>query len=138
MTRMIPVCVALVGAVAAGPALAHHTASVLGTVRITQPVMAEGKLVQPGTYEIRLTGEHLPPMPGQSEDAGQRVEFVAGGTVVAGEVATVMAPESGAVGTSGSAAARATRVELLKGGDFLRVSMYRDGARYLIHLPVAQ
>lgn len=136
MTRMITVCLALVGVLAAGPALAHHAASVLGTVRITQPAMAGGTMLQPGTYEIRLTGEHLKPLPGQSEDAGQWVEFISNGTVVARDAAEVMTPGNAPVGTSGGPNTRA-RVELLKGGDFLRVSMTRGGERYLIHLPVA-
>jgi hypothetical protein len=28
------------------------------------------------------------------------------------------------------------KVQLLKGGDFVRVSVVKDGVRYLIHLPV--
>lgn len=144
MTRMITACFALAGVFAGGPALAHHPASVLGSVRITQPVRAEGTLVQPGTYEIRLTGEHLMPLPGQSEDAELRVEFLANGVVVARDVATVMTTAGVAVGTSGVTSGATSggsttraRVELLKGGEYLRVSMYRDGERYLIHLPVS-
>lgn len=136
MTRMTNACLALAGVLAAGPALAHHAASVLGKVRITHAVLADGKVLQPGTYEIRLTGEHLMPLPGQSEDAGQRVELVAHGIVAARDVAEVMAGGGVAVGTSGGSGARA-RVDLLKGGDFLRVSMSRDGERYLIYLPIA-
>lgn len=144
MTRMITAALALaalyVGSMLDGSAFAHHPPSTLGTVRIAQPVQAGGALLQPGTYEVRLTGEHLSPLPGQSEDAGQRVEFVAGGKVVARDVAEVMTAESVAVGTSGSGdeAASRARVDLLKGGDFMRVSVTRGGERYLIHLPVAR
>ena len=137
MTRMITACLALAGVFAAGPALAHHAASVLGTVRITQPVLADGKLLQPGTYEIRLTGEHVMPLPGQFEDAEQWVEFVRDGVVIGRDVAEVFPSGERTVETSGSPARGAARVEMLRGGDFLRVSAHQDGARYLIYLPIA-
>ena len=136
MTRMITACFALV-VLGAGPTLAHHSASMLGTVRITQPVMAGGKMLQPGTYEIRDTGEHATPLPGQSADAQTYVEFVANGTVMAREIAELMAGQPGPVGTSGSSSPR-LRVEMLKGGDFMRVSTSHGNDRYLIHLPVAK
>lgn len=126
---------AFVCVLAAAPVSAHHGAAVLGTVQITQPVLAEGKMLPPGTYEIRDTGEHVMPLPGQSEDAQTYVEFVANGTVVAREVAEVMPGRPRPVGTAGRAAAQ-PRVELLRGGDFLRVSTHRENERYLIHLPV--
>jgi hypothetical protein len=137
MTRMITVALALM-VLLAGSLQAHHAASVLGTARITQPVMAGETMLQPGTYEIRLTGEHMAPLPGQSEDAVQQIEFIANGTVAARYAAEVMTAGDVPVGTSGlsDTPARA-RVEMLKGDDFLRVSMTRGGERYLIHLPVA-
>ena len=139
MTRMITVALAAVALLSA-PVQAHHEASTLGTVRIAQPVMAGGTTLQPGTYEVRLTGEHVAPLPGQSENAGQRVEFLSGGKVAARDVAEVMSAADVPVGTSGNTSDTTTRprVDLLKGGDFLRVSMSRGGERYLIHLPVAQ
>lgn len=136
MTKMITACLALVGVFAAGPVLAHHAASSLGTVRITQPVMAGGTMLQPGTYEIRDTGEHVTPMPGQSADAQARVEFLANGMVVARDVAELMPGRPAPVGTSGGSSSRPV-AQLLKGGDFLRVSTYHAGERYLIYLPVA-
>ena len=138
MTRMITACFALV-VLSAGPALAHHAASMLGTVRITQPVMAGGKMLQPGTYEIRDTGEHVTPLPGQSADAQTYVEFVANGMVMARDVAELMQDEPGPVGTSGTSGGTSSRprVDMLKGGDFMRVSMSRGSERLLIHLPVA-
>lgn len=140
MTRMITACFALV-ALGAGPALAHHSAAMLGTVRIAQPVMAGGKMLQPGTYEIRDTGEHVTPLPGQSTDAQTYVEFVANGMVMARDVAELMQDQPGPVGTSGGTSAGTSsrpRVEMLKGGDFMRVSMSRGAERLLIHLPVSK
>jgi hypothetical protein len=133
---MITVCLALV-ALGAGPALAHHSASMLGTVRITQSVMAGGKTLQPGPYEIRDTGEHVTPLPGQSAEAQTYVEFVANGMVMARDIAELMQDQPAPVGTSGGTTSR-PRVEMLKGGDFMRVSMSRGSERLLIHLPVAQ
>lgn len=129
------ICVALGCVLAAGPVLAHHGPSELGTVRITQPVMAGGQLLQPGTYEVRLTGEHVQPLPGQSENAEQKVEFVSQGRVVANDVAEVMPVATTAVGTSGTPSR--PRVERLKADDFLRVSMNQGAERYLIYLPLA-
>ena len=122
---------------AAAPALAHHGPSALGTVRITQPVVAGGQILQPGAYEVRLTGEHVKPRPGQSEEAEQVVEFVSGGRVAARDVAEVVAASTGAVGTSGGTAA-SLRVERLKADDFVRVSVNREGERFLIYLPLAK
>jgi hypothetical protein len=134
MARAVTVVLGCLLAVA--PALAHHGPSVLGTVRITQPVMAGGQILEPGTYEMRLTGEHVDPLPGQSADAEQAVEFVKDGRVMARDVAEVMPGPTGAVGTSGGASSHA-RVERLKADDFIRVSMNREGERYLIYLPMA-
>jgi hypothetical protein len=132
---MITAALALVALIAV-PIQAHHSASSLGTVRITQSVMAGGTMLQPGTYEVRLTGEHVTPLPGQSEDALQRIEFIANGKVAARDAAEVMPAEAVAVGTSGGSTTRG-RFEMLKGNDFARVSMSRGGERFLIHLPVA-
>lgn len=135
MTKATAVGFALAALLAAGPAFAHHVAVSLGTVTITQPVLAEGKTLQPGTYEIRDTGEHVKPLPGQSDSAQTYIEFVSNGTVVARDVAEVMsggAPRP--IGTSGGASN--ARFQMLKGGDFARVSVNHSGERYLIHLPV--
>jgi hypothetical protein len=129
------IVVALGCVLAAGPVLAHHGPSELGTVRITQPVMIGGQLVQAGTYEVRLTGEHVQPLPGQSENAEQQVEFLSEGRVVARDVAEVMPVAATAVGTSGTPSR--PRVERLKADEFLRVSMNRGTDRYLIYLPLA-
>jgi hypothetical protein len=118
-------------------ATAAYAASVtLGTVRITQPVLANAQPLPPGTYEVRLTDEHLSPNPGQSPDAEQVVEFVKDGMVVARGAAEVL-PMSDAVGTSGGAPASSKlRVEKLKEDDFIRIATVRDGKRYLIYLPI--
>jgi hypothetical protein len=122
---------------AAGPVAAHHGPSMLGTIRLTEAVIAGGQVVEPGTYDVRLTGEHVKPLPGQSEDAGQQIELMAGGRVVARDVAEVMSGQAAPIGTSGSAPSR-VRVERLKADDFLRISIHHDAERYLIYLPLAK
>ena len=121
---------------AASSAFAHHAPASLGTVRITQPVMAGGTTLQPGSYEIRDTGEHLSPLPGQSADAMTWVEFVANGKVVARDGAELTDSSSQTVATSGRATASRPRVDRLKGDEFLRISATTNGERYLIHLPL--
>lgn len=112
-------------------------ANVLATVRIAQPVLADGTLLAPGTYEVRLTDERPTPRPGQSADAQQWVQLVADGSVIAREVAEVIRDDDRPdIGASAERAAEGLRVHILKGGDFLRISVKRQGVRYLIHLPV--
>jgi hypothetical protein len=109
----------------------------LATVRITQPVVVNGYPLAAGVYELRLTNEHPTPLPGQSSDAERWVEFVAGGSVVAREAAVVLRDDDlPSEGASSVPARNGTRVELLKGGEFLRISVRRGGERYLIYLPV--
>ncbi|HEU4691723.1 MAG TPA: hypothetical protein VFS23_25340 [Vicinamibacterales bacterium] len=116
---------------------ASTDANVLATVRITTAVLADGAPLPPGTYDVRLTQQRPTPFPGQSWEARQWVEFVANGKVVAREAAEVLRDDDlPAVGASSAPARSGTRVEMLKGGEFLRVSVKRDHERYLIHLPV--
>ena len=136
MIRQTIVHVALVLSVGAGVAAAQSASMTLGTIRITQSVLAHGQPLAPGTYEVRLTDESLPPNPGQSPDAVRVVEFVKDGQVVARDAAEVMTAEGSVIGTAGRAGSK-PRVEMLKGGEFVRVSATRDGMRYLIYLPMA-
>ena len=77
------------------------------------------------------------PRPGQSVDAQRWVEFIADGSVMAREVAEVLRDDDRPeIGASAERAAEGVRVHILKGGDFLRISVKRPGVRYLIHLPV--
>jgi hypothetical protein len=133
MTKTI-VAFVLAGVLAGGSAFAHHASASLGTVTISQPVMAGGTMLQPGTYELRDTGEHGKPMPGQSAEAQAWIEFLSNGTVVARDMAEVMTGTPEAVGTTGTAGR--VRAQMLRGGDFMRLSVNRGGERYLIHLPV--
>lgn len=137
MIRQTIILVALVLGIGAGVAAAQSASMTLGTVHIPQPVLAHGQPLAPGTYEVRLTDEFLPPNPGQSPDAVRVVEFFKDGQVAARDAAEVMTSEGSVVGTSGRAVSSKPGVETLKGGEFVRVSAAHSGKRYLIYLPVA-
>jgi hypothetical protein len=129
------VLTALVGAITADAAAQAKPTS-LGSVTISQKVMADGKPLAPGTYQIRLTEETPKPGVGQSPEGERYVEFVRGGKVVAREVATVVSnADIGTISEGKKVAPGSTRVELLKGNDFVRIWINRGGNNYLIHLP---
>ena len=124
----------LVGAFAATSAFAQGTS--LGTVHIAKKVMADGKPLPAGTYQVRLTNDAPKPGVGQAPDAEKYVEFVRGGNVVAREVATVISAEDIAkIAKTGRPPRNAAKTELLKGGDYYRVWINRGGNNYLINLP---
>jgi hypothetical protein len=116
----------------------------LGTVSIPRAVMADGKPLPAGRYTVRLTAQSAQPnVPGQEPDLNRWVEFVQGGNVRGREVVSIV--PSGEVGdtqqgpdlaTGRSRVARgSTRVEALKGGEYIRIWINRGGNNYLVHLP---
>jgi hypothetical protein len=117
------------------------TETALGTISIPRAVMADGKPLPAGRYTVRLTAEQAQPaVPGAEERLERWVEFVQGGQVRGRELASIVpaaevkdtmeGPDMpGRMGPSGS------RVEMLKGGEFLRIWIARNGNNYLIHLP---
>jgi hypothetical protein len=114
------------------------SAGVLTAVHITRSVVVNGKPLPAGMYELRLTNERPTPLPGQSPDAERWVEFVANGSVVARETAEVLRDDDlPAEGASSVPTREGTRIDLLRGGEFLRISVKRGAERYLVYLPVA-
>ena len=112
----------------------------LATVSIPRPVLADGKPLPAGRYTLRLTGNYAEPPTGISNSLERWVEFVQGGTVRGRELASIVpageedktmaGPDMpGRMGRSGS------RVEMLKGGEYLRIWIARADHDYLIHLP---
>jgi len=137
MNRLVLVG-ALVGAFAATSAYAQAQGSntSLGTVHLNKKVMADGKPLAPGTYQVRLTSDTPKPGVGQAPDAEKYVEFLRGGKVVGREVATVITKEDiGKVAKGKTPAPGSSKVEMLKGGDYVRVWINRGGNNYLINLP---
>ena len=132
----------LVGTLVAalGLTLEAQTANTsLGTVTLSKAVMADGQKLAAGTYQVRLTNDQPKPGAGQSPDAERYVEFVRGGKVVGKEVATVIseADIKQVLDSPRQPAAGSSRVELLKGNDYVRVWINRGGTNYILHMPVA-
>ena len=111
----------------------------LGSVSIGRRVMADGKPLPAGTYQVRLTAQQAQPGAAGANDALERwVEFVQDGQVKGREVVSIVPKdEVKAIAKTNPPAAGSSRVELLKGNEYLRVWINRDGVSYLIHLPVA-
>lgn len=127
----------LVAGLSGGIAFAQSASSALGTVRLTRSVKADGKPLAAGTYQVRLTDEDVKPAVGQSPGGERWVEFVRAGKVVGREVATVVASDE-----IGKVAKRdpmpkinGSRVDTLKGGDYVRLWINRAGTNYLINMP---
>ena len=133
---------------ARGGGMAAQTAvpsgeTVLGTVTIPRAVMADGKALPKGRYTVRLTGQSAQPtVAGQLPDLNRWVEFVQGRTVKGREVVSIV-PADEVKDTQpgpdmpGHVSRNSSRVEMLKGGDYLRVWINRGGNNYLVHLPPA-
>jgi hypothetical protein len=113
----------------------------LGSVNLPRAVMANGQALRAGTYQVRLTAESAQPsVPGIQME--RWVEFLRGGKVVGREVVSII-PQTEVKdlqpGPEGARpAAGGSRVEMLKGDDYLRVWINRGGVNYLLHLPPAK
>ena len=108
----------------------------LGSVTLTKNVLADGQRLAAGTYQLRLSADAPKPVVGQSPEGARYVEFLKAGKVVGREVATVVSNADMATMVKwGKPALNSTKVETLKGADYLRVWINRGGNNYLIHLP---
>jgi len=130
-----------VAAVCSGSVWAHHTTPgrTHPTVTIPDGVMADGKPLPAGKYEIYITDQRPEVGTGVPSDAQRIVEFAQNNTVVAREIAEVFPRGTReTVGTSGSTGGAPARVERLREGDFVRISINEADGRYLIHLPTGR
>lgn len=108
----------------------------LGMVHLTHKVMANGQPLAAGTYQVRLTDEEPKAATGASPSAERWVEFVRGGKVAGKEVASVIgADDIGKIAKGPRPKANGSRVDLLKGGDYVRVWINKGGQNYLINMP---
>ncbi|MBY0493944.1 MAG: hypothetical protein K2Y23_06990 [Cyanobacteria bacterium] len=129
------------GVVAAQQSQVPTTETALGSVRIPRSVKADGKDLKAGTYQVRLTAQDASPaVPGIKME--RWVEFVQGGKVAGREVASIITPDEvkdtqQGPDLPGKQPKAGTRVDTLKGGDYIRVWITRNGVQYLIHLPPA-
>lgn len=117
---------------------AAMVAVVLGSVHIPRATMANGAALPAGTYEVRVTDE-VPSTPvGQTPDAERWVEFVKKGNVVGRELATVILRGDMASVTKGAhPKTNGSLVQLLRGGEYLRIWINKGGNNYIVNLPVA-
>ena len=131
---------AFTGVAAAQQGQVPTTETALGSVRIPRAVKADGKDLKAGTYQVRLTAQEASPaVPGIKME--RWVEFVQGGKVAGREVVSIVpasemkdlmpGPDTNKGPGSGA------RVEMLKGNEYLRVWIARNGVNYLIHFPVS-
>src|ERR1041384_8624708 len=127
---------ALAGALAATTACAQtRNANTLGTVHIAKKVMADGKPLAPGTYQVRATDDAPKAGAGQDPNGEKYVEFLRGGKVVGREVATIVpSSEISKIAKKSPPKPGTSRAELLKGGDYYRVWINKAGTPYIINL----
>jgi hypothetical protein len=111
----------------------------LGTVRVPKGLKADGKELPAGTYRVRLTPEEAPSKaPGATPAYERYVEFLQGTQVKGREVVSIVpSADVNKVAKKKGPAPGASRVERLKGDDYVRVWINRGGNHYLIHLSAA-
>lgn len=107
----------------------------LGSVRLPRAVKANGEMLSAGTYQVRLTPETAEPIVGATAAYERWVEFVRGGEVRGRELVSIVPQSEIARVAKGSGpASGASKVEMLRGDDYLRVWINRGGTHYLVHL----
>ena len=116
---------------------AQTTGDTLASVKLPRAVLANGQPLAPGTYTLRLATDAGTPAAGQVADGSRWIEFVQDGRVAGRELTSVVARADVQSVLKGPGPASGTaKVELLKGDDYLRIWVNRNGTHYLIHLPV--
>jgi hypothetical protein len=120
-----------------GAATAPEGQIALGSVTLPKAVKADGKPLAAGTYQVRVTADTASQeAKGQTKSLERWAEFMKGGKVVGREVVTIV-PQAdiGKVQKDSPPRAGASKVEMLKGGDYFRVWFNKGGTHYLMHLP---
>ena len=108
----------------------------LGSVELPRRVMADGRTLASGTYDLRVTVDSAnPDAPGQLAVLERWVEFRQGDEVKGREVVSIV-PQSeiDSVAKSAPPGNGTVRVEMLKGNEYLRVWVNQDNTHYFIHL----
>ena len=110
----------------------------LGSVSLPRAVTADGKPLPAGTYQVRLTAQPAAPdAVGATETLERWVEFLQGKTVKGKEVVSIVPQaEIKTVVKDAPPAANASKVQVLRGNDYLRVWINRGGNHYLVHFPI--
>lgn len=119
-------------------AVAVVSGQVLGIANLPKAVMADGNLLPAGRYQVRLSGEALAAGVVQAAGSERWVEFVSNGTTAGREVATVIpASEIDAVAKDPAPKVNSSRVDVLKGGEYVRVWINRGTEHFIVHMPPA-
>jgi hypothetical protein len=111
----------------------------LGNVTLPKGLKADGKELAAGTYTVRLTADEAKPdAKGSTEKLERWVEFVKGGQVAGREVVSIVpAAEAKLVQKDAPPPSGGSKIQTLKGGDYVRVWINKAGNYYLVHLPKA-
>ncbi len=111
----------------------------LGNVRLPRSVTADGKPLPAGTYQVRLTAQaSKPEAVGQTAELERWAELVRGGNVAGREVVSIVPQaEIKMVVKDAPPPSGGSRVQVLRGNDYLRVWINRAGNHYLMHFPIA-
>ncbi len=111
----------------------------VGSTVLPWAVLADGKRLSAGTYEMRVTSE-VPQTPvGQSHEAHEWMEFVLNGKVVGRELAIVLRDDDLDAHLRGpKPREEGARVDVLRGNDYVRIWIHHAGDNYLLHLPRVQ
>src|SRR5687767_4409798 len=121
----------------AAPPSAPQGEVVLGSVRIPRGVMADGKPLPAGSYQVKVTAQEAKPEAvGTTEPLERWAEFLQRGAAKGREV-VIIVPQSEIKMVVKDTPPRpgAPRVQLLRGNDYLRVWFNKDGNHYLIYFP---
>jgi hypothetical protein len=110
------------------------TTGAIGSVHIAHKVMANGQALAPGTYTLRVSGDAVTPVAGQTVEESKWIEFVQGGQVKGKELATVVTQATAKQIADRGVPGAGSKVETLKGNDYLRVWVVKGNTSYLIHL----
>lgn len=106
-----------------------------GQVALQRSVNVDGKRLSAGTYTLRLADEA--PVKNAAIRAGRWVEFVSNGSVSGRALAVVIPEDEISEVASSSYPRNEAWVAELRGGEYVRVWLHRDGMHYLLHLPTS-
>ena len=111
----------------------------LGSVRLPRGVTADGKPLPAGTYTVKLTAQQAAPEAVGTTEALERwVELSQGNAVKGREVVSIVPQnEIKMVVKDTPPASGGSKVQVLRGNEYLRVWINRAGTHYLIHFPIA-
>ena len=124
---------------AEAPAAGATNEVTLGTVRIPKAVTADGKPLAAGSYQVKLTPQQAAPEAVGTTEALERWVELAQGKEVKGKEVVSIVPQSEIkmVVKDTPPPAGSSKVQVLRGNEYLRVWFNRAGTHYLIHFPLA-